>query len=107
MDSINARVAEALGVTANEITINGMAVHPVTQDVYLSVSRGFGQGALPAVVRVSPDGRSLTWTSARCTAGVQDHGRARPRPALPDRAKDWVVPAAVKYDAKAQFPCGR
>ena len=105
VDSINARIAEALGVTANEIAINGMAVHPVTQDVYLSVSRGFGQGLLPAVVRVSPDGMisdvdltALHATEYKITdaPGPDQHFR--------DRAKDWVVPGPVKYDAKAQIP---
>ena len=105
VDNINARVAEALGVTANEITINGMAVHPVTQDVYLSVSRGFGQGLLPAVVRVSPDGAvsNVDLTALHATEykitdapGPDQHFR--------DRAKDWVVPGPVKYDAKAQIP---
>ena len=105
VDSINARIAEALGVSANEITINGMAVHPVTQDVYLSVSRGFGQGLLPAVVRVGPDGAisnvdlaALHGTEYKITdsPGPDQHFR--------DRAKDWVVPGSAKYDAKAQLP---
>ena len=105
VDNINARVGEVLGVAANQITINGMAVHPVTQDVYLSVTRGFGEGTLPAIVRVSPDGKltaidlkSVPGTSYKITDAPDENQHFR------SRAKDWPVPSAVKYDAKAQIP---
>lgn len=105
VDSINARVAEALGVASNAITINGMAVHPTTRDVYLSVSRGFGEGSLPAIVRVSPDGKlanvdlaAIPGTSYKIADGPGENDHFR------NRAKDWPVPSAVKYDAKAKIP---
>ena len=105
VDNINARAAEILGVASNQIAINGMAVHPVTQDVYLSISRGFGEGSLPAIVRVSPDGKltavDLTLiqaTSYKITDAPDETQHFR------SRAKDWPVPSAVKYNAKAQIP---
>ena len=105
VDNIDARVAEALGVSPSQVTLNGMAVHPVTREVYLSVSRGFGEGALPAVVRVSADGAitnvdlsALNETEYKITDGPGDDKHFR------SRAHDWPVPPAVKYDAKAQIP---
>jgi hypothetical protein len=55
--AIDERVAERLGTVASEIAIRGMAVHPTSHAVYLSVSRGLGAGARPAIVRVGPSGR--------------------------------------------------
>ena len=54
---IDELVAARLGTTASEIAINDMAVHPRSHAVYLSVSRGLGAGARPAIVRVGAKAR--------------------------------------------------
>ena len=105
VDNIDVRVAAALGVAANEIAINGMAVHPVTREVYLSVSRGYGEGALPAVVRVGADGTlSNVDLGALPASEYQIKDAPGPDAHFRDRAHDWPVPAPIKYDAKAQTP---
>jgi len=43
--NIEAKIAAALGTTADEVLIHDMAVHPKTQGVYLAVSRGRGEWA--------------------------------------------------------------
>ncbi len=51
------KVAASLGTDAKQITINDMAVNPVSGNVYLSVARGRGPDAMPVLVRVYPDGK--------------------------------------------------
>jgi hypothetical protein len=52
---IDAKVAQVLGTAAEDIAINDMAVHPVSRNVYLSVTRGRGNDARPALIRVTRD----------------------------------------------------
>lgn len=52
---IDAKIALLLGTSVEDIAINDMAVHPVSRNVYLSVTRGRGNGAQPALVRVTRD----------------------------------------------------
>jgi hypothetical protein len=55
-ESIDETIATALGVTAKSLVMNGMAVHPVTREPYLSVGVRNGDRLEAAVVRVSLDG---------------------------------------------------
>ncbi len=54
---IDQKVAALLGTTADQITINDLAVNPVSRKAYLSVSRGRGPDAAPALVRVDSAGQ--------------------------------------------------
>lgn len=56
LEGINAKVAAALGTTADDVLINDVAVEPGTSLAYLSVSRGRGPSAEPAIVRVDGKG---------------------------------------------------
>jgi hypothetical protein len=53
---IDARIAQALGTAADQILIHDLAVHPQSRNVYLTVTRGRGEGAQPALLRVKRDG---------------------------------------------------
>lgn len=53
---LDAKVAAALGTTRSEIRFRDMATHPVTGNIFLSVTRGLGNDAAPALVRVSTAG---------------------------------------------------
>ena len=53
VDGIDQRIAQMLGTRPSEITIHDMAVHPGTQNVYLSVSRG----DQPVLMRVTKSGQ--------------------------------------------------
>ena len=57
LDDVDGAIANVLGVGKNGITVNDMAVHPVTREVYLSVTRGIGTAALPALVKVDFAGK--------------------------------------------------
>jgi hypothetical protein len=54
---INGKVAAVLGTTEDQILINDMEVNPLSKRVYLSVSRGRGPDALPAIVRTAAGGK--------------------------------------------------
>lgn len=56
VESIDAKVAAALGTTPDDILINDLAVNPASGAVYLSVSRGRGPDAIPVVLTVDGEG---------------------------------------------------
>lgn len=56
LDGADAKVAALLGTSPADISINDVAVEPGTKIAYLSVSRGKGPDAEPAIVRVDGKG---------------------------------------------------
>jgi len=56
VEYLDAKLASLLGVDREDVVVRGMAVHPTSRAVYLSVARGRGADAAPALVRVSPGG---------------------------------------------------
>ena len=57
VDGINQKIAALLGTTPDQILIDDMAVNPASRRVYLSVSRGRGPDAMPALVRINGSGQ--------------------------------------------------
>jgi hypothetical protein len=53
VDALDQKIAAMLGVTPKDILINDLAVNPVSGNTYISVSRGRGPQALPALLRVT------------------------------------------------------
>lgn len=56
IEDLDAKAASLLGVERQDLAIRGMAVHPRSHDVLLSVARGRGADAVPALVRASAGG---------------------------------------------------
>jgi hypothetical protein len=54
---VGEKIAALLGTTAQQISINDVAVNPASKNVYVSVSRGKGPDAVPAIVRIDPAGK--------------------------------------------------
>lgn len=52
VNNIDAEIAGLLGVHPYDVMINDMAVHPSSQQVFLSVHRGVGPDAEPVIVKV-------------------------------------------------------
>src|SRR5580658_464796 len=50
---LDQKLAALLGTTIDRIVINDMAVHQPTQQIFLSVERGRGTNAIPAIVKVN------------------------------------------------------
>jgi hypothetical protein len=102
VDGIDGRIATLLKAPKSSVHINGMAIHPISHDVYLSVAVGAGS---PAVVKVSPAGalslvdlaraKPTSWTITDAPT-PDEHFR--------DRTGDWPVPAGAQYRQKAMTP---
>jgi hypothetical protein len=56
LEAANAKIAALLGTTASDLLINDVAVEPGTNVAYVSVSRGRGPDAEPAIIRVDGKG---------------------------------------------------
>lgn len=54
---IDKKIADALGATGQEITINDLAVNPQSGNVYLSISKRDGDKVTAAIVRVAAGGK--------------------------------------------------
>lgn len=53
---IDEKLAALLGTTAKGVRIHDMAVNPISQNTYLSVSRGSGEESVDVLIRVTPAG---------------------------------------------------
>ena len=63
--NIDARIAELLGVREGAVEINDLAVHPVSKEIYISITRIESFASQPAIVKISTDqGISLLDTSS-------------------------------------------
>ena len=51
--NIDAQIAAVLGTAQGSVYVNDIAVHPKSGEVYLSVTRGYGLDALPAMLKVN------------------------------------------------------
>lgn len=55
IEGIDRRIAQALGTTADDIVLHDMAVHPVSRNVYVTVTRGRGAGGSAVLLRITRD----------------------------------------------------
>jgi hypothetical protein len=51
--NIDAEIAAILGTAQGSVQVNDIAVHPKSGEVYLSVTRGYGLDALPAMLKLN------------------------------------------------------
>jgi len=56
LDGIDQKIAAMLGTGARDITITDLAVNPTSKNAFVSVMRGQGNGAAPALLRVDGAG---------------------------------------------------
>src|SRR5262249_47437645 len=52
VSNLDAKLAALLNCGLDDIDLRDLAVHPRTRNAYVSVQRGRGDGAIPAIVRV-------------------------------------------------------
>jgi hypothetical protein len=55
--AINEKIAALLGVAADQILVNDLAVNPISKNAYMSVSRGKGPDAIPVLIRAERSGK--------------------------------------------------
>jgi hypothetical protein len=53
---IDVKIADALGVPTRAVAINDMAVHPITAEIFISVSRIGNFESAPAIMQITQDG---------------------------------------------------
>ncbi len=104
-ESIDETIAAALGVTVKSLVMNGMAVHPVTREPYLSLGVRNGDRLDPVVVSVSLAGevRPFDLSSSKVTVhqlfDVPDADKT-----FQSRAGFFPYPPAEVFDEKARLP---
>ena len=54
---IDQKIASVLGTAADAVSVKDLVIHPVTHNAYLSVMRGVGADAKPALLRVDGDAK--------------------------------------------------
>jgi len=54
---LGGKIAAMLGTTADQITVNDVAVNPASKKTYVSVSRGLGAAAAAVIVRIDTAGK--------------------------------------------------
>jgi hypothetical protein len=57
IQGVDAKIAAALGTTADQISIRDLATNPVSKNVYISVNRGRGADAMAVIVKVDSTGK--------------------------------------------------
>lgn len=57
VEKLDGKLASLIGIDAAQLSINGMAVNPISGNVYLSVTRGKGADAKPALFKVDGSGK--------------------------------------------------
>jgi hypothetical protein len=57
ISGVDAKVAAALGTTADQISIRDIAVNPSSHNVYISVSRGKSTDAIPVLLKLDTAGK--------------------------------------------------
>ena len=57
VEGLNEKIAQALGTTSQQVTVNDVAVNPSSGRAYISVARGRGPDAKPVLFRVGPEGK--------------------------------------------------
>jgi hypothetical protein len=104
-ESIDEKIADALGATAKSLVMNGMAVHPVTREPYLAVGVRSGDRLEPAVVRVSLAGEihpfdlSSPNVMVHQLSDVPDEDQT-----FKSRAGTFPMPPAAFFEEKARTP---
>ena len=102
VNHIDAQIASILGTAPQNIQIHDLAVHPVSGEAYLSVTRGHGVEAMPALIKIDAENalNTVDLSSAKITSQMLSkvpdiNSQFRPRGAM-------MSPPTAKDVAKAQ-----
>ena len=103
MDNVEVRVG-SLGCDAADVTIRDVAVHPVSQNIYLSVQRGHGDEAQPVLIRIGR--RDGAISDVRLDGAPASETSIADAPAADDERIDVTLPMGDEGEA-IQIPGGR
>jgi len=89
VQGVDAKIAALVGVTPDQIAINGLRVNPISRNVYLSASRGKGPDAMPLIARVNGAGEvsllsldNIKHSSVSLTDAPEANASARQNPRM-------------------------
>jgi len=89
VQGVDAKIAALVGVTPDQIAINGLRVNPISRNVYLSASRGKGPDAMPLIARVNGAGEvsllsldKIRHSSVSLTDAPEANASARQNPRM-------------------------
>jgi hypothetical protein len=94
VDGIDEKIASLLGTEAKQLLFNDMAVNPISGNTYLSMSRGKGNDAKPAIVKVDRTGK----VTDLALKDVKFAKVALPNPAGEQKRKDAITCMALVKD---------
>lgn len=57
--AVDAQIANALGVSKDEVRVHDMVAHPLSQSIYFSVTKGRGESEVPLLVRLTKRDRRV------------------------------------------------
>ncbi len=101
--NVDAHVAAVLGTAQTHVQINDIAVHPKSGEVYLSVTRGHGIDALPALLKVNAENQIINVDLATVKTSSQVLNN------VPNGSQQFVLrgtmaPPTLKEMAKSKRP---
>ena len=106
VDNLDTALAAYLGCSRSDVFIRAMAVHPSSQNVYLSVARGSGEAAIPVLIKVGADG-ALSEVSLENVpfsqtlienAPAEDDARMEPRLVQGDREGETMEHGGARFN---------
>jgi len=101
IDQIDSAIARAIKAKASELQVNDMAVHPITHEVYISISKLSGGKVTPVVVKISATGK-ITTVDLNAEDRTEYKIKDSPTPNQHFIQRAWMVPDAEKYREKAE-----
>src|SRR5271154_5430219 len=101
IDQIDSAIARAIKAKASELQVNDMAVHPITHEVYISISKLSGGKVTPVVVKISATGK-ITTVDLNAEDRTEYKIKDAPTPDQHFIQRAWMVPDAEKYREKAE-----
>lgn len=89
VEDVDGKLAAALGTTRDQIRIHDMVVHPRSQTLYFSLTRGRGADAMPLVVTLAKKDQAVAVVPLERIR----HARAAiSKPPAPDAKTPWGAP---------------
>jgi hypothetical protein len=88
VEGIDSKMASLLGIEAGQLAVNDLAVNPISGNVYLSLSRGKGPDAQPAILKLDRSNKLSEF-------GLKSVKFARAE--LPNPAKGGEVITQIQY----------
>ena len=89
LENFDTALAAYLGCSREDVDIRDMAVHPTSQNVYISVMRGSGDSAVPVIVQLKTDGAigDVSLDEVRFSQTLIEDAAAEDDPRLVSRQK--------------------